>query len=386
MRLADNLIEAMVAYLNDVIRLSPSNELLLPTTMAPGVWLSIGDIQPQKNQVIDSLRDLQNYSTPQKALKFQDLMSPDGSLRGMQDFRESLDALPPVFKDLRSPSTSGSGLTHCTLSPRPNRHPGEQDLKVFDDIDVCAPNMIGELCVKIGGGEWGNPGQWLRILRISESPSQNLVIQTFDEKDAVSIREAKVATSSSTFVSDLAYVNSYFGNLPGVIVSLKARNLPLIESVKIMHTIQEGVKQTTGPVASNNGSSLNVPSISKELASGDKFTAPLSASKKDLTSLKNISLVVVAVSRATEAGLHNLIYKKCGQNENLVLFKNEYLSAGESSGASIALEIDHGMGPSNVGVSRKNKRKIPSINLSVEEDSSKLGRAIKSKTRETVEP
>nr|CAD7398557.1 unnamed protein product [Timema cristinae] len=222
MRLADNLIEAMVAYLNDVIRLSPSNELLPPTTMAPGVWLSIGDIQPQKNQVIDSLRDLQNYSTPQNALKFQDLMSPDGSLRGMQDFRESLDALPPVFKDLRSPSTSGSGLTHCTLSPRPNRHPGEQDLKVFDDIDVCAPNMIGELCV----------------------------IQTFDEKDAVSIREAKVATSSSTFVSDLAYVKSYFGNLPGVIVSLKARNLPLIKSVKIMHTIQEGVKQTPALVAS----------------------------------------------------------------------------------------------------------------------------------------
>nr|CAD7202112.1 unnamed protein product [Timema douglasi] len=46
------------------------------------------------------------------------------------------------------------------------------------------------------------------------------VIQTFDEEDAVSIREAKVATSSSSVVSDLAYVKSYFGNLPGVIVSL----------------------------------------------------------------------------------------------------------------------------------------------------------------------
>nr|CAD7568129.1 unnamed protein product [Timema californicum] len=77
------------------------------------------------------------------------------------------------------------------------------------------------------------------------------VIQTFDEEDAVSIREAKVATSSSTVVSDLAYVKSYFGNLPGVIVSLEARDLPLIESVKIMHTIQEGVKQTPGPVASS---------------------------------------------------------------------------------------------------------------------------------------
>nr|CAD7415930.1 unnamed protein product [Timema poppensis] len=77
-------------------------------------------------------------------------------------------------------------------------------------------------------------------------------IQTFDEEDAVSIREAKVATSSSTVVSDLAYVKRYFGNLPGVIVSLEARDLPLIESVKIMDTIQEGVKQTPGPVDSSD--------------------------------------------------------------------------------------------------------------------------------------
>nr|CAD7260039.1 unnamed protein product [Timema shepardi] len=68
-----------------------------------------------------------------------------------------------------------------------------------------------------------------------------VVIQTFDEEDAVSIREAKFATSSSTVVSDLVHVKSYSGNLPGVIVSLEARDLPLIESVKIMNTIQEDV-------------------------------------------------------------------------------------------------------------------------------------------------
>nr|CAD7463240.1 unnamed protein product [Timema tahoe] len=82
------------------------------------------------------------------------------------------------------------------------------------------------------------------------------VIQTFDEEDAVSIREAKIATSSSTAVSDLAYVKSYFGNLPGAIVSLEARDLPLIESVKIMHTIQESVKQAPGPVASSIATKL----------------------------------------------------------------------------------------------------------------------------------
>nr|CAD7434141.1 unnamed protein product [Timema monikensis] len=82
------------------------------------------------------------------------------------------------------------------------------------------------------------------------------VIKTFDEEDAVSTREAKVATSSSTVVTYLANVKSYFGNLPGVIVSLEARDLPLIESVKIMHTIQEGVKQTPGPVASSVATKL----------------------------------------------------------------------------------------------------------------------------------
>nr|CAD7198107.1 unnamed protein product [Timema douglasi] len=82
------------------------------------------------------------------------------------------------------------------------------------------------------------------------------VIQTFYEEYAVSIREAKVATTSSSVVSDLASVKSYFGNLPGVIVSLEARDLPLIGSVKIMHTIQEDVKQTPGPVASSVATKL----------------------------------------------------------------------------------------------------------------------------------
>nr|CAD7434198.1 unnamed protein product [Timema monikensis] len=60
----------------------------------------------------------------------------------------------------------------------------------------------------------------------------------------------------NTVVSDLASVKSYFSNLPGVIVSLEATHLPLIESVKIMHTIQEGVKQTPGPVASSVATKL----------------------------------------------------------------------------------------------------------------------------------
>nr|CAD7408188.1 unnamed protein product [Timema poppensis] len=100
-------------------------------------------------------------------------------------------------------------------------------------------------------------GSWIKKSRqLPELFAILCVIQTFDEEDAVSIREAKVATSSSTVVSDLAYVESYFGNRPGVIVSMEARDLPLIESVKIMDTIQEGLKQTPGPVASSVATKL----------------------------------------------------------------------------------------------------------------------------------
>nr|CAD7432249.1 unnamed protein product [Timema monikensis] len=95
-----------------------------------------------------------------------------------------------------------------------------------------------------------------RVLEVANSSTISRVIQTSDEEDVVSIRESKVATSSSTVMSDLADVKSYFDNLPGVIVSLEARDLPLIESVKIMHTIQEGVKQTPGPVASSVATKL----------------------------------------------------------------------------------------------------------------------------------
>nr|CAD7402083.1 unnamed protein product [Timema cristinae] len=102
-----------------------------------------------------------------------------------------------------------------------------------DSTGPSSPHLIASRVLEVA-----NSSTIARVVR----DSLLQVIQTFDVEDAVSIREAKVATSSSTVVSDLASVKSYFGNLPGVIVSLEARDLPLIESVKIMHTIQEGVK------------------------------------------------------------------------------------------------------------------------------------------------
>nr|CAD7430107.1 unnamed protein product [Timema monikensis] len=116
-------------------------------------------------------------------------------------------------------------------------------LKTGSSLKVFYPKLIHVTCLAHAVHRVANHIR-------AQFPNINAVIQTFDEEDAVSIREAEVATSYSTVVSDLANVKSYFGNLPGVIVSLEARDLPLIESVKIMHTIQEGVKQTPGPVVS----------------------------------------------------------------------------------------------------------------------------------------
>nr|CAD7204454.1 unnamed protein product [Timema douglasi] len=127
----------------------------------------------------------------------------------------------------------------------------DQIMYPYAEPNDLQKHTIEKITENIGDSTFGQVS--MRQLTVAEDTSQISwsVIQTFDEEDAVSIREAKVATSFSTVVSDLVHVKSYFGNLPGVIVSPEARDLPLIESVKIMHTILESVKQTPGPVASS---------------------------------------------------------------------------------------------------------------------------------------
>nr|CAD7428770.1 unnamed protein product [Timema monikensis] len=67
------------------------------------------------------------------------------------------------------------------------------------------------------------------------------VVQTFDEEQAVAITEANAAISYSSVSADLAYVKSNFGNLPGAITALEARDLPLVKAVKIMRGIEENL-------------------------------------------------------------------------------------------------------------------------------------------------
>nr|CAD7433993.1 unnamed protein product [Timema monikensis] len=65
-----------------------------------------------------------------------------------------------------------------------------------------------------------------------------VVVQTFDEKQAVAITEANAAFSCSSIIADLAYVKSNFGNLLGAITVLEARDLPLVKVVKITRGIE----------------------------------------------------------------------------------------------------------------------------------------------------
>nr|CAD7577330.1 unnamed protein product [Timema californicum] len=74
------------------------------------------------------------------------------------------------------------------------------------------------------------------------------VVQTFDEEQAVAITEANAAISCSSVSADLAYVKSNFGNLPGTITALEARDLPLVKAVKIMRGIEENLKQASDSV------------------------------------------------------------------------------------------------------------------------------------------
>nr|CAD7434611.1 unnamed protein product [Timema monikensis] len=74
------------------------------------------------------------------------------------------------------------------------------------------------------------------------------VVQTFDEEQAVAITEANAAISCSSVSADLAYVKSNFGNLPGAITALEARDLPLVKTVKIMRGIEENLNQASGSV------------------------------------------------------------------------------------------------------------------------------------------
>nr|CAD7577990.1 unnamed protein product [Timema californicum] len=74
------------------------------------------------------------------------------------------------------------------------------------------------------------------------------VVQAFDEKQSVAITEVNAAISCSSVSADLAYVKRNFGNFPGAITTLKARDLPLVKAVKIIRGIEENLNQASGSV------------------------------------------------------------------------------------------------------------------------------------------
>nr|CAD7428579.1 unnamed protein product [Timema monikensis] len=82
------------------------------------------------------------------------------------------------------------------------------------------------------------------------------VVQTFDKEQAVAITEANAAIFCSSVSADLSYVKSNFGNLPGAITSLEARDLPLVKAVKVMRGIEENLNQALAQLAQPSSTHL----------------------------------------------------------------------------------------------------------------------------------
>nr|CAD7267492.1 unnamed protein product [Timema shepardi] len=68
---------------------------------------------------------------------------------------------------------------------------------------------------------------------------ERMVVQTLDQEQAVAITEANAAISFSSVSADLEYVKSNFGNLPGAITILEARDSPLMKAAKIMWGVKK---------------------------------------------------------------------------------------------------------------------------------------------------
>nr|CAD7428699.1 unnamed protein product [Timema monikensis] len=107
-----------------------------------------------------------------------------------------------------------------------------------------------ELCKSVLFKQWigGDRNFTMDGIIIFGQPCSKEVVQTFYEEQAVTITEENVASSCSSFSEDLAYVKSNFGNLPGAITALEARDLSLVKAVKIMRGIEENLNQASGSV------------------------------------------------------------------------------------------------------------------------------------------
>jgi hypothetical protein len=140
-----------------------------------------------------------------------------------------------------------------------------------------------------------------------------VIINTFDDNDAVSIRNSKKYLSDQNIEAQLVFIKSNFGFLPDLITRLEKQGISLADSIYIVEgakkkliqingEIGEKIKIKIDSVLSKNKGYQAVLKISKILNGEENIDGiPEDFSLNDLTYMKNCPITSVDVERSFSA-------------------------------------------------------------------------------------
>lgn len=83
------------------------------------------------------------------------------------------------------------------------------------------------------------------------------VLQKLDSNDAVSIKEAKLLLSENSIEANLIFINSNYGFLISTITQLERQDIPLIDSISIVKSVQNKLNDVVGEVGDAISRKLN---------------------------------------------------------------------------------------------------------------------------------
>ena len=140
-----------------------------------------------------------------------------------------------------------------------------------------------------------------------------LIVNSFDDNDAVSIKNSKKCLSDQNIEAQLIFIKSNFEFLPDLITRLEKQEIPLVDSISIVEEAKEKLIKINGEmgktikikiesVLSKNKGYQAVLKIS-EILNGKEDTdrLPEDWSLNDLTCMKNCPITSVDVERSFSA-------------------------------------------------------------------------------------
>lgn len=140
-----------------------------------------------------------------------------------------------------------------------------------------------------------------------------LIVNYFDDNDAVSIKNSKEYFSDQNIETQLVFIKSNFGFLPDLITRLEKQEIPLVDSISIVEEAKEKLITINGEmgktikikiesVLSNNKGYQAVLKISEMLnGKEDTLGLPEDWSLYYLTCMKNCPITSVDVERSFSA-------------------------------------------------------------------------------------